>query len=117
MAAAIGDAPTPDALNAWQARHDIGLLVRPLQPGGKRRAMLAVRRNVHLTPKSYEAARVMAVRLNGDLSLVLGLALERGAQIVDAGLAGRYPEYRRFRDALAELPDLGMQAVHEAVAT
>ena len=103
------------ALNAWQARHDRGLLMRQLRPGEPRRYMVGIRHELHMSGEAAEGARVLAERLNCGRSVILGLALERGAQLADGSFAARYPEYRQLRDALATLPRLGMADVWYAL--
>ena len=56
--------------------------------------------------ETWENIQIPTVRLRCDMSTVLGLALERGAQIVDADWAARIPTYRQYRDARAAMLEL-----------
>lgn len=115
MESEIGEPPTQDALSTWKYKHDIGQIVRELVPGERRRYDVGMRCQLRVKEETWENVQILTVRLRCDMSTVLGLALERGAQLVDADWAARIPAYRQFRDARAAMPELGMSDVCRAL--
>ena len=61
--------------------------------------------------ETWDNLQIFTARLRCVMSTVLGLALERGAQLVDADWAARIPTYRQFGDARAAVLETGMSDV------